>query len=140
MGIVRHSELLIGEHRELTSIAPSSRLAAALSVILPTTIILACAVASVAVWEWWLPNRRIQDIDYLSHADPAELRSTAHKVLRLSGGNDHDACLVLMGVGDRSSIPCLQSAIQRSRPHEGVVECTNTHCQDALARARATHP
>ena len=116
-----------------------SRSRTALAVCLLAASVVACLIAggTVIVREWWMPNRRIQDVYYLSHADAAQLRSTAHQVLRLPAGHDHDACLMLVGVGDRTSIPYLRKAIQRNQRDDGVVVCTESHCRDALRRAAA---
>jgi hypothetical protein len=113
-----------------------SRFRTALTVGLLAASIMVCLIAggTVIVGEWWIPNRRIQDIDYLSHADANELRSTAHQVLRLPAGHDHDACLMLFGVGNRTSIPYLRKAIRRNQRDDGVVICTESHCRDALRR------
>jgi len=97
-----------------------------------SVVLVAAVVGAGTMIRWWIPNRRISDLDYLNRASPDELRDTAHQVLRFPWGNDHDACLVLFGVGDESSIPYLQRAIRRWHSDGDTADCTLSHCRDAL--------
>ena len=81
------------------------------------------------------PNRLLSDPQFLQRASQSELRRTAHDVLRYPYGNDHDACLALLRVGDATSVPYLQRAIRRQQGKTpGLMECTEAHCREALDR------
>ena len=92
-----------------------------------------CALAVKTVW--YDPRRRICDLAWMQTATPGELRTVAHRVLLFPGGNDHDAFMILIRHGDRSSVPYLLGGLRR---HDvlpgGLVRCTTSHCLDALRR------
>jgi len=92
------------------------------------------ALGVAAALAWWIPNQRLGDLDFMTQASDSELRDTAHQVLRYPWGNDHDACLVLLRVGNKSSIPYLQKAVRRRQSGSASMECTAAHCREALRR------
>jgi hypothetical protein len=51
-------------------------------------------------------------------------------------GGDHDACLLLISVGNRDSVPYLERAIKRNEVAGGAHECTYSHCVEALTTSR----
>jgi len=84
----------------------------------------------------WRPWRNLHDLDYTQTATDEELRQTAHRVLAMPFGDDHDACLQLISVGNRDSVPYLERAIERNEVPGGAHECTYSHCVEALAASR----
>jgi hypothetical protein len=106
-----------------------------LAVGLTVGLVLPCALLlEVYAWRPW---RNLRDLDYVQSATPEELRQTAHRVLALPFADDHDACFLLISVGNHDSLPYLERAIRRNLVPGGVQECTYSHCLDALAASRA---
>lgn len=99
---------------------------------------LIAVVAFALTWVAWgqaralLAYRRLNDVDWFSHARTEELRETALQVLQSRFADPHDAFLLLERYGDPSSIPALRAALAR-RP-QGDLSCTWKHAQDALDR------
>lgn len=100
------------------------------------TIASALSLALLVEVYVWRPWRNLHDLDYTQTATQEELRNTAHRVLAMPFGGDHDACLLLISVGNRDSVPYLERAIKRNEVAGGAHECTYSHCVEALTTSR----
>ncbi len=96
-----------------------------------------CAAAGIVLYhQWWVPNQKISDLEWMNTASKGELKEVAHRVLTCPVGRHHDAFLLLSGVGDVESIPYLLAGL-RWKPYTGkgdMMPCTKMHCLDALRR------
>lgn len=83
---------------------------------------------------WLAPNMRLQDANWLQSATREELRDTCHQVLSWAAGNYHDACIYLIDVGDRSSVPLLMGVLESldATEPESLPDCSLNHCLEAL--------
>lgn len=100
------------------------------------TIVSALSLALFVEVYMWRPWRNLHDLHYRQTATQEELRNTAHRVLAMPFGSDHDACMLLIAVGNRDSVPYLERAIRRNEDPGGVHECTYSHCVEALTVSR----
>jgi len=85
----------------------------------------------------YLAYRRTQDLNWLNHASPSEIRDTTHSALTYVLGDPHDSFGLVQTYGDRSSIPYLRFALARQPASEiksGEMECTWIHGRLALER------
>jgi hypothetical protein len=95
------------------------------------------ALLSVAAHEVpiYLATRKLEYSPWGPTPTASERRAAAHRVLDSWFVGPHDAFLVLLHDGDRSSIPFLKAALAREPAgRDGVVSCTWTHGREALAR------
>src|SRR6266487_1039116 len=81
----------------------------------------------------YVAYRHLQNLDWLRAAAPDEQRVAAHQALGLWLADPHDAFLVILQIGDQSSVPYLRAALERA-PRTDIVSCTWTHGREALAR------
>ncbi len=97
----------------------------------------ACAVLAILLYhQWWVPNQRLKDLQWMDTASKDDLKEVAQRVLTCPVGVHHDAFLVLFEVGDAESIPYLLAGL-RWQPYTGkggVMPCTKAHCLEALRR------
>lgn len=84
--------------------------------------------------EIWIPNKTLQDYNWLMIAPSEEIREVSHKVIRFPIGNHHDAFLNLMVTGNAESVPLLIAALRWHETAAGddFVVCTTVHCLAAL--------
>ena len=89
----------------------------------------------VGYTQWWIPNRKLIDLEWMTSTPQAEMRRVCHQVLRIPGGNHHDAFILLESAGDESSIPLLIWALRWQEdtpsPSQSMI-CTKVHCLEAL--------
>src|SRR5262245_27801264 len=109
------------------------------------SLVAAAALAGVAlVWvgvgqgRGYLAHRRLEDLNWMRTAGSGDLRETAHRALGLWLADPHDAFVVLLENGDRSSIPYLRAALARG-PKADVVACTWEHGRQALSRLESRY-
>ena len=95
----------------------------------------ACAVLAILLYhQWWVPNQRLKDLQWMNAASKDDLKEVAQRVLTFPVGGHHDAFLVLSEFGDAESIPYLLAGL-RWQPHTAPGEpmkCTKLHCLEAL--------
>jgi len=102
--------------------------------VLLGVVILIAFLAGIMLRPWYIATRRLNDYNWLAQATAAQQRDTAHEVLSLPMGNQHDAFVILMHVGTRESVPYLIRAL-RWQPHTaagGRMACEKMHCLEAL--------
>lgn len=96
-----------------------------------------CVAAGIALYhQWWVPNQRLKDLQWMNTASKDDLKEVAQRVLTCPVGGHHDAFLVLFRVGDAESIPYLLTGL-RWQPYTGKgggMPCTKAHCLEALRR------
>ena len=87
-------------------------------------------------FDFWLPNKRLSNIDALIAPTPQEIRELCHQVLKYPFGNHHDAFIMLEGYGNTESIPILINALkwQRETKADERMICTKSHCLEALQK------
>ena len=96
-----------------------------------------CLAAGIALYhQWWVPNQRLKNLQWMDAASKDELKEVAQRVLTCPVGGHHDAFLVLSRVGDTESIPYLLAGLRwlPDTPKGGVMPCTKMHCLSALRR------
>ena len=96
------------------------------------------ATIGIYLFGWWQAYRRLQDNNWVQAANPAEIRETAHRALRIPLVFDpHDAFLHLKRDRNASSVPYLIWGL-RWQPHnppgDRMMVCTKEHCLAALRR------
>lgn len=87
-------------------------------------------------WTLVRPFILIADNEYLRQAGPDGRRQLAHRILSLAVPIEyqHDALVILIREGDRSSIPFLIRELARLEAENpgAEVPCFTNHCVDAL--------
>lgn len=102
---------------------------------LPSLLLMGFLVV-MFVFQLWLPNKKINDLEWREKASIEEIRELSHKILSFPVGNHHDAFILLLGVGNKDSIPYLISALkwQEDTEKEGLMSCTKSCCLEALKK------
>ncbi len=92
-------------------------------------------VASVYLYIFiWRPHQKMSDLDWLQSTPPQEQRELAHTVLSQPFGNFHDALVILNSHGNKESLPYLLNTLTKFDDTSDFVECTQSHCVDALKK------
>ena len=94
------------------------------------------AVSGIVLYtQWWLPNIRLRDENWLIQASLPEQLAVIHKVMWLPRGNHHDAFIIAGRIGSPKSVPYLITGL-RWQPDNGAenttMGCTKRHCLEAL--------
>jgi hypothetical protein len=113
-----------------------TRSAKVLLVALAAAAFAFAALSLFLYYQWWVPNQRLKDLQWMNAASKDHLKEVAQRVLTCPVGGHHDAFLVLSRVGDAESIPYLLAGL-RWQPYTekgGVMPCTKMHCLEALRR------
>ncbi len=83
--------------------------------------------------EFWIPNQKMNDLEWIEHSTIEERRVVCHKVIGFQWGNKHDAFLYLGLEGNAESVPLLIKALRRQSDADGgPAACTTFHCATAL--------
>lgn len=98
--------------------------------------LLALLVAALSQVAHYRAYRRLGDLEWAESASPQRLRETAEQALGFWFGDPHDAFVMLDQYGDASSIPYLETALEREPSNEDGIECTWSHAHAALDRLR----
>ncbi len=94
----------------------------------------------------WLEQASEQEMDEAETrfrtAPPEERRELAQRALGRPGLIHHDALIVLAEVGNKESVPYLLDWLKSQRDvlKGGGVDCTRTHCLEALEKITGKKP
>jgi len=107
-----------------------------LLVVLAAAAFAFAALSLFLYYQWWVPNQRLKDLQWMNAAGNNDLKEAAQRVLTCPVGGHHDAFLLLSEVGDAESIPYLLWGLRwlPDTPKGGVMPCTKAHCLEALRR------
>ena len=113
-----------------------TRSAKVLLVALAAAAFAFAALSLFLYYQWWVPNQRLKDLQWMNAAGNNDLKEAAQRVLTCPVGGHHDAFLLLSEVGDAESIPYLLWGLRwlPDTPKGGVMPCTKAHCLEALRR------
>jgi hypothetical protein len=85
-----------------------------------------------AVYIYFVPRTLLHNEKWMMKADKKDIRNLCH--LTLLWGAEHDAAVLLIRIGDRSSVPFLLWSMPSQRSdYMGITHCTDDHFYEALS-------
>lgn len=87
-------------------------------------------VVFVYLYTFTIPMSCLRSEDFRKTSSEKRIRAMCHRVL--IWGKNHDASVMLAGVGDRSSVPFLIWAMPKDALKDGLIHCSDGHCYEAL--------